>query len=182
MTQASSLLRQSKTGRPVASVWNVSELPTYYDMHGKRQLKVLFDDEVGGAQSVAAEYITYQKGDEVRMHKHDDAEHAFIILKGSGFFESDAGRFPIREGSVMFMPKGANHRIGNNGDGEMVLLEIFAPPTRARKAGLATCYAIPQWKSHFDQKLYDEKKAFAESRGVKSQAAPGQGRATGKKK
>ncbi|MGI0084334.1 MAG: cupin domain-containing protein [Nitrososphaerales archaeon] len=160
----------------------MSELPTYYDMHGKRQLKILFDDEIGGAQSVAAEYITYQKGDEVRMHKHDDSEHAFIILKGRGFFESDAGRFPIREGSVMFMPRGANHRRGNDGDGEMVLLEIFAPPTPARKASLATCYAIPQWKSHFDQKLYNEKKAFADARGVKSHAAPGQVKATGKRK
>ena len=182
MTQASSLLHQSKSEKPVASVWNVSELPTYYDMHGKRQLKILFDDEVGGAQSVAAEYITYQKGDEVRMHKHDDAEHAFIILKGSGFFECDTGRHKIKEGSVMFMPKGSNHRIGNDGDGEMVLLEIFAPPTQARKAGLATCYTIPQWKSHFDQKLYNEKKTFAEARGVKSRPAPGQVKATGKKK
>lgn len=167
MTQ--SLIHDSKN-KPVATVSSISELPTYYDMHGKRELKILFDDEVGGAQSVAVEYITYQKGDEVRMHKHDDAEHAFIILKGKGFFECDSGRYDIKEGSVMFMPKGANHRIGNNSNGEMVLLEIFSPPTPARKAGLATCYSIPQWKNHFDQKLYNEKKAFAESRGVKSKA------------
>src|SRR5579875_1186265 len=136
--------------QPVAKVWNVSELPTYYDMHGKRKLKILFDDEVGGAENVAVEYITYQPGDEVRMHKHDDSEHAFIILKGSGFFECDSGRYQIREGSFMFIPKGANHRIGNDSDGEMVLLEIFAPPTQSRKTGLATCYAIPQWSKYYN--------------------------------
>jgi quercetin dioxygenase-like cupin family protein len=155
-----------------AKVWHIDDLPTYYDMHGKRQLKILFDDEVGGAKNAAVEYITYQKGDEVRMHKHDDAEHAFIILKGTGFFECDTGRYPIREGSVMFMPKGANHRIGNDGAGELVLLEVFAPPTVERKAGLATCYSIPKWSKHFDQKMYDEKKRFAEKRGVESKAPP----------
>jgi quercetin dioxygenase-like cupin family protein len=171
MTQVPTLIQKSKSQKPIAKVWNWNELPTYYDMHGKRQLKILFDDEMGGAENVAAEYIIYQKGDEVRMHKHDDSEHAFIILKGTGFFECDSGRYPIREGSIMFMPKGANHRLGNNGDGEMVLLEIFAPPTAARKAGLATCYTIPKWKEHFDSKLYNEKKEFALARGVKSKPA-----------
>lgn len=161
-----------KGKRPVATVAHVDELPTYYDLHGKRQLKILFDDEVGGAENCAVEYITYQKGDEVKMHKHDDSEHAFIILKGTGFFECDTGRYKIKEGSVMFMPKGANHRIGNDGAGEMVLLEIFAPPTAERKKGLATCYSIAKWKNHFDEKLYREKVDFAKSRGVKSKAPP----------
>jgi quercetin dioxygenase-like cupin family protein len=156
--------------RPVATVANVKDLPTYFDMHGNRQLKILFDDENGGAESCALEYITYQKGDEVRMHKHDDAEHAFFIIKGKGFFECDSGRYDIQEGSVMFMPKGANHRIGNNGDGEMVLLEIFAPPTVARKTSLATCYAIPKWKEHFDPKIFKEKEKFAKERGAKPSA------------
>jgi len=168
MTQALSSDQKSKTsGKRVAQVWNVKDLPTYYDLHGKRQLKILFDDEQGGAEDCAVEYITYQKGDEVKMHKHDDAEHAFFILKGKGFFECDTGRYPIEEGSVMFMPKGANHRIGNDGEGELVLLEIFAPPTSARKAGLATCYSIPKWKEHFDEKLYEEKEQFARERGAK---------------
>jgi quercetin dioxygenase-like cupin family protein len=150
----------------MAMVSHVKDLPTYYDLHGKRQLKILFDDELGGAENCAVEYITYQPGDEVRMHKHDDAEHAFFILKGKGFFECDSGRYPIREGSVMFMPKGSNHRIGNNGNGEMAL-EIFVPPTGARKAGLATCYSIPKWEEHFDTKLYKEKEQFAKERGLK---------------
>ncbi len=170
MTQ---LLSKQRTEKSLAVVSHLKDLPTYYDLHGKRQLKILFDDELGGAQNCAVEYITYQPGDEVRMHKHDDAEHAFFILKGKGFFECDSGRYPIREGSVMFMPKGANHRIGNNGDVEMVLLEIFAPPTSARKTGLATCYSIPKWKEHFDTKLYREKEQFAKERGLKKASALG---------
>jgi quercetin dioxygenase-like cupin family protein len=155
------------TEKPKATVSHIKDLPSYFDLHGKRQLKILFDDELGGAENCAIEYISYQPGDEVKMHSHDDAEHAFFILKGQGFFECDSGRYPIREGSFMFMPKGANHRIGNDGKGEMALLEIFAPPTASRKAGLATCYAIPKWKEHFDTKLYDEKSEFAKQRGLK---------------
>jgi mannose-6-phosphate isomerase-like protein (cupin superfamily) len=179
MSRASLIAKKSAQ---VANVWHIDELPTYYDLHGKRQLKILFDDEVGRAKYAAVEYITYQKGDEVRMHKHEDSEHAFIILKGIGFFECDTGRYPIRKGSVMFMPKGANHRIGNDGDGELVLLEVFAPPTAERKAGLATCYSIPKWNRHFDRKMYDEKKRFAEKRGIESKAPPVAGKSELQKK
>ena len=165
MTQVISK-KSAERGKPVATVSNVKDLPTYYDLHGKRELKILFDDELGGAENCAIEYNTYQPGDEVRMHKQDDAEHAIFILKGKGFFECDSGRYQIEEGSIMFMPKGANHRIGNNGASELVLLEVFAPPTAARKAGLATCYSIPKWKEHFDSKLYDEKVQFAKEHGL----------------
>lgn len=154
----------------VAVVCNVNELPTYYDYHGKRQIKILFDDDFCGAKNVAMEYITYQPGDEVRMGTHDDAEHAFIVLKGSGFFECDTGRYPIGEGSVMFIPKGANHRIGNNSDKEMVFLELFAPPTDKRKTGLSTCYNIPQWEKYFDKAKYDAKHQFAKERDAKRQS------------
>jgi quercetin dioxygenase-like cupin family protein len=164
LTQLISKQTAKKAGPALVS--HVKDLPTYFDLHGNRQLKILFDDELGGAENCAIEYITYQPGDEVRMHKHDDAEHAFYILKGKGFFECDSGRYDIREGSIMFMPRGANHRIGNNGSVELVLLEVFAPPTDARKAGLATCYSIPKWKAHFDTRLYNDKVEFAKERGL----------------
>gem|GEM_PF-2328434 len=166
MTEVLSSSTLSSPEKPVAIVRHIDDIPTYYGLHDKREVKILFDDDFGGAKNCAVEYIIYQKGDEVEMHKHDDSEHAFIILKGRGFFECDSGRYQIREGSVMFIPKGANHRIGNDSDGEMVLLEIFAPPTQSRKTGLATCYAIPQWSKYYNEDLAKRKDTFAKSKGL----------------
>jgi mannose-6-phosphate isomerase-like protein (cupin superfamily) len=106
----------------------------------------------------------YQPGDAVRTHSHSDSEHAFIIMEGEGLFESERGKQQIRSGSVIFMPVGASHRIENTGKSEMKLLEVFAPPTPNRKTGLTTCYRIPQWKEFFDEKLFEEKKAYSELR------------------
>jgi quercetin dioxygenase-like cupin family protein len=149
---------------PVPVVMHLDELPTYEDRHGGRRLKILFDDDTVSAKHVAAEYIVYQPGDAVRMHAHNDSEHAFIILEGEGAFEAEKGKHNIRAGSVVFMPVGASHRIENTGKSEMKSLEIFAPPTPNRKKGLTTCYVIPQWKHFFDEKLYEEKRAYSDQR------------------
>lgn len=125
---------------------------------------ILFDDETAHAKYVAAEYIVYQPGDAVRMHAHNDSEHAFVILGGEGIFESEQGKHKIRAGSVIFMPVGVSHRIENTGKAEMKLLEVFASPTPSRKKGLTTCYVIPQWKQFFDEKLLQQKRLYSEQR------------------
>ncbi len=154
---------------PLPTVTHIDALPAYEDRHGGRRLKILFDDETANAKYVAAEYIVYQPGDAVRMHAHNDSEHAFIILEGEGIFESAQDKHKIRPGSVIFMPVGASHRIENTGKSEMKMFEVFAPPTPNRKKGLTTCYVIPQWKQFFDEKLFEEKKAYSEQRKKNSQ-------------
>lgn len=157
----------SESTKSSLKVYSVDDLPTYRDMHGTREIKLLIDEEVG-ARNFAVELIVYHSGDEVKMHNHPDAEHAFFVLQGEGFVESDEGRFRIKSGSVVFIPPKTNHRLGNDGDKDLILLEFFAPATEDRKKSLATCYLIPKYKENFDVQLYLEKAKFAETRGVKS--------------
>ncbi len=66
----------------------------------------------------------YQRGGYSVTNVHSDCEQAYLILSGEGQVTLDERTYPVKEGSVVFIPRGTRHSIKNTGEGELVLAFI----------------------------------------------------------
>ncbi|MFO0588154.1 MAG: cupin domain-containing protein [Polyangiaceae bacterium] len=62
---------------------------------------------------------TIAPGAETPMHSHD-CEEVVVVLQGSGFCELEGEMHTFAAGSTLIVPRGAVHRIVNNGPTEML--------------------------------------------------------------
>lgn len=60
-------------------------------------------------------------------HIHTNAENVYYVLAGQAAIRSDAETYLINAGQVAFIPPRIPHAISNEGDGELVIIEIYAP-------------------------------------------------------
>lgn len=58
------------------------------------------------------------------LQKHGKRSEKWIVVKGTGLAEVNGKTYDIAPGSVIDVPLGANHRIGNTGDEELVFIEV----------------------------------------------------------
>ena len=62
-------------------------------------------------------------------HNHRHAENIWIVMQGE--LEAIIGgvRYMVKAGELIYMPSDVPHATGNRGPGDMLALEIYAPPT-----------------------------------------------------
>lgn len=58
-------------------------------------------------------------------HRHAQVE-AYYVLEGEGLVLLDGVEYPVRAGSVVFVPGDAEHGAANTGEGTLRLLYVFA--------------------------------------------------------
>lgn len=66
------------------------------------------------------------------MHQHD-SEHEIFVLVGKGEVITDEGTFPIREGSVVYVPQNEVHQFINTGASALRLLDSVMFPSKVGK-------------------------------------------------
>ncbi len=64
-------------------------------------------------------------GKETGGHSHDDAEEVYNFGEGSGEMELGGQRFPVKEGSIVIIPKGAFHKVFNTGKSDLKFVCVF---------------------------------------------------------
>jgi mannose-6-phosphate isomerase-like protein (cupin superfamily) len=62
------------------------------------------------------------------LQKHQYRTEKWIFVKGKGTAVIDNKEIPVEEGSVLHIPLGAVHRIGNTGDQPLVFIEVATGP------------------------------------------------------
>jgi quercetin dioxygenase-like cupin family protein len=55
-------------------------------------------------------------------------EHEVFVLGGSGYVRADEGRYPLREGTVAFIPGGERHQLVNDGDDALRFICLVPHP------------------------------------------------------
>ncbi len=81
-----------------------------------------------GLDGIQGDIVIYEPGDEASAHKHMDADHIFLVLKGTGrFYDHDDEAIPIAVGDVVHIPAGEFHNFDNTGDGTFEMVEIWVP-------------------------------------------------------
>ncbi|MBW2096469.1 MAG: cupin domain-containing protein [Deltaproteobacteria bacterium] len=93
---------------------------------------MLIDEEILGSQYMAFGTADIPEGSGLPWNQHEGTEEIIYVLKGSGSAESRTERQAIQPGTVLYMEPHSEHRILNEGKGEMKLLCSFSPPIKIR--------------------------------------------------
>ncbi len=85
-------------------------------------------EEMFGLTSIQCDIVIYDVGDEASAHKHTDADHIFLVIRGTGrFFDDDDVPHEMSAGDVVHIPAGEFHNFDNTGDEPFELVEIWVP-------------------------------------------------------
>lgn len=64
-------------------------------------------------------------GCSIGLHRHDNEEEIYYVIKGAGTVEDNGVRQPIKAGDAMLTGDGASHSIENTGSEDMVVLGVI---------------------------------------------------------
>jgi mannose-6-phosphate isomerase-like protein (cupin superfamily) len=62
-----------------------------------------------------------------KYHYHPDSENVYIVLQGTGQLVAEGREYSLTKDDVVFIPPGARHSLAARGEGDFVIIEIYAP-------------------------------------------------------
>ncbi|MDR2820716.1 MAG: cupin domain-containing protein [Desulfovibrio sp.] len=72
-------------------------------------------------------WMTLQPGASIGMHKHENNEDAYIIVKGKGVFTDSTGKETrVKAGDITIARKGESHALKNTGKKPLIFLDVVA--------------------------------------------------------
>ncbi len=93
---------------------------------GRRRVDVVTEDLLG-TRDVQVDIVYNDAGVIGSPHKHDNADHVFMVIRGHGIMYTDDGSAEIGVGDVVFIPRGDFHWFHNTGDEVSERLEMWIP-------------------------------------------------------
>jgi mannose-6-phosphate isomerase-like protein (cupin superfamily) len=96
-------------------------------MGGRGETVPLVNAEMGATALDVHVNILRPAGPDGQYHYHPRSENVYFVLKGTGRFVAEGTEYLLRERDVVFIPAGVKHSLSARGDGELVLVEIYAP-------------------------------------------------------
>lgn len=92
-------------------------------------------------------------GEEIGAEVHEDVDQFFRFEKGEGTVVIDGVSHPVRDGSAVIVPNGANHNVVNTSSTEdLNLYTIYSPPEHQDGVVHATREEALASEEHFDGK------------------------------
>lgn len=75
-------------------------------------------------QGVWVKRVEVNPGARLSLQKHEHRSEKWIFVAGTGIAIVDDNEIPVKSGSVVDVPLGAVHRIGNTGKVALVMIEV----------------------------------------------------------
>jgi mannose-6-phosphate isomerase-like protein (cupin superfamily) len=129
--------------------------------HGRLREWQIFTKRVGDTPNaetgaVCFDYTCYGRaallpGVTTEPTTHADDVESFFVSSGQGTVEAGGERKDLREGSMVFIPAGAEHRITNTGTAELELIFSRRPPAK-REHGAA--FGVRHWSEDRDREAW----------------------------
>ena len=66
--------------------------------------------------------ITLNPGHKMNYHSHERRDEVWTVLQGRGYAVIDGEKIPVKEGSVLHMPKGCKHTVV--AESELKIMEV----------------------------------------------------------
>lgn len=67
--------------------------------------------------------IIVNPGQRLSLQKHEHRKEHWVVARGRGMFHLDGAEQRVREGDAIYIPLGGVHRIHNDGDDYLVIIE-----------------------------------------------------------
>ncbi len=95
---------------------------------GRSMFRILLDEESVGAKQFALLVNEFDPGLTSTAHKHDEAEHAFYVISGTGVIDVEGEKISVAAGDAVFVPPGKMHQVSSTGDEMLKYVVLYAPP------------------------------------------------------
>jgi mannose-6-phosphate isomerase-like protein (cupin superfamily) len=95
---------------------------------GKGKFRILIDEKMCGAKNYSMLLNTQPSGAVGKPHKHDDAEHSWFILEGTGKVMLEDEIYAIGPNMTVYIPPGVMHGIEADEGSTLKYIVIYSPP------------------------------------------------------
>ncbi|MEX0953047.1 MAG: cupin domain-containing protein [Nitriliruptoraceae bacterium] len=93
---------------------------------GRRRVDII-TEEMLGTRAIQADVVYNDAGVIGSPHMHPEADHVFMVIRGSGIAYTDDSTAEVGPGDVYFVPRGDYHWFHNTGGELSERLEIWIP-------------------------------------------------------
>lgn len=92
------------------------------------------------SRRLAVTWVDCPPGSEQPMHRHTDAEQAYVIIGGRGTMRVGHEERTVEAGTLVFIPADTEHAIRNPGPEPLAFVSATAPPFDPDELGPAFRY------------------------------------------
>jgi mannose-6-phosphate isomerase-like protein (cupin superfamily) len=92
---------------------------------------LLMDAGELGARNLTVSWLTVPVGAEQTLRSHEEAEQAYVVVRGRGAMSVAGDNQQVGEGDLILVPPATDHSISNDGDGELACVSIQSPQVAA---------------------------------------------------
>jgi mannose-6-phosphate isomerase-like protein (cupin superfamily) len=92
---------------------------------------VLMDAGELGARNLSVNWLSLPAGTRQALRSHEEAEQAYVVVRGSGTMSVAGDTQAVREGDLILVPPATDHAISNDGDADLACVSIQSPPVAA---------------------------------------------------
>ena len=84
-----------------------------------------------GSRNMSVTWLEIPAGAEQQLHSHEEAEQAYVVVRGGGTMSVAGDTQRVEEGDLILVPPATDHSVANDGDGEMACISVQSPPVSA---------------------------------------------------
>jgi len=95
----------------MAYLFHQDDLPKLRSVTPGRERVFFVTKELAGIDDMLAGIMRYTKGAASPYHLHENCEHFYFIIEGSGTVETQEGLREVRAGDLAFFPAEDKHRL-----------------------------------------------------------------------
>jgi mannose-6-phosphate isomerase-like protein (cupin superfamily) len=88
---------------------------------------ILMDAGELGSRNMSALLIEVPPGASESLRSHEDAEHVYVIVRGSGTMSAAGDTERLEQGDLALIPPATDHSIANDGDEPMACVSVLSP-------------------------------------------------------
>jgi mannose-6-phosphate isomerase-like protein (cupin superfamily) len=84
-----------------------------------------------GSRNLSVTWLVVPAGAEQTLRSHEEAEQAYVVVRGSGSMSVAGDTQQVGEGDLILVPPATDHAVANDGDVELALVSVQSPPVAA---------------------------------------------------
>jgi mannose-6-phosphate isomerase-like protein (cupin superfamily) len=96
------------------------------DWHSLRT-HILMDAGELGSRNMSAILIEVPPGAFENLRSHEDAEHVYVIVRGTGTLSAAGDTERLGQGDLALIPPATDHSIANDGDEPFACISVLSP-------------------------------------------------------
>jgi mannose-6-phosphate isomerase-like protein (cupin superfamily) len=88
---------------------------------------ILMDAGELGSRNLSALLIEVPPGASESLRSHEDAEHVYVIVRGTGTMSAAGDTERLEQGDLALIPPATDHSIANDGDQPLACVSVQSP-------------------------------------------------------